>query len=717
MENATPVVLAPDATINDTTSVDFQNATVWVTNINGASSDVIGVKNTGNGPGQIGLVGANIFYGGLEIGSYSVGVGQNSFQILLNENANADATQALLRSITFRATGDNPSPSPRSLTIELNEGQVLEPFVYKTFAGTDLKIFAAKPPGWSASDQRPAIVLFHSGTFWEGGGKMQQFLETVRYLSSRGMVCFAADFRARDGGTSDPPLESVQDAKSIVRWVRMNASQLGVDPGRIATGGRSTGGHLAAAAGMIDGLEDPNDNLAVSSKSDALFLLSPTYNNGPGQYGHEVIGNQYPQYSPAHNITPDDPPMSIQFGTQDGLVPLEVIQAFQADAETAGIQSETEFYTDQSHGFYDAARLFGRYYYETLLSADAFFQSLGWMSGPATLEKPGAYSASLNEPFNARTHLMSVNVTPVNDGPVLTLATNTFTYVENGPWLNLASQASLFDVDSIDLDGGSLSIRTIRNGSVDDRFAIRNQGVGPGQIGTNSGTITYEGVPVATYSGGLAGTALTINANASCKAIVMQAILRNILFRVWSEAPSTASRSVRILVSDGDGGSSAKDVTVQVQAVNDSPVLSGISGTTDYVINAASVAIAPLANVTDIDSPNFSAGVLHVRLATGGTTHDRLLVRGVFTETNQVLFLNGLEVGTRNVNGGIGLNELTITLTANATPTVVRQLLRAIRFRTVGVASAGLRNIEASLEDGQGATSPTVSMQVDVKPA
>jgi acetyl esterase len=355
VENSAPVVLAPDATISETTSIDFQNATVWVTNLNGASSDVISVKSTGNGPGQIGLIGSQIFYENLSIGFYSVGAGNTSFQILLNENANAAASQELLRSITFRAVGDNPSPVSRKLSIELNDGQVFEPYVYKTVQGMDLKIYAAKPPGWSATDQRPSIVLFHSGTLWQGGGKMQQFLENVRYLSSRGMVCFAAEFRYRDSGTTNPPLESIQDAKSIVRWVRMNASHLGVDPDRIATGGRSTGGHLAAAVGMIDGLEDPNDNLTVSSKSNALFLLSPTYNNGPGQYGHQVIGNLYPQYSPAHNITPDYPPMSIQFGDQDALVPLEVIQAFQAEAEAAGIQSETVLYAHQPHGWVRSA--------------------------------------------------------------------------------------------------------------------------------------------------------------------------------------------------------------------------------------------------------------------------------------------------------------------------------------------------------------------------
>jgi hypothetical protein len=368
------------------------------------------------------------------------------------------------------------------------------------------------------------------------------------------------------------------------------------------------------------------------------------------------------------------------------------------------------------HGFYDAARFFGRYYYETSLSADAFFQSLGWLSGPATLEKPGAYSASINEPFNARTQIMDVHVTPVNDAPLLTLTTNTITYVENSPWLNLASQASLVDVDSVDFDGGSLVIRTVQNGTVHDRFAIRNRGVGPGQIGTSAGTITYGGVPVATYSGGLSGAALTINTNASCTIVAMQAIVRNILFRVFSEAPSTAERTVRLLVSDGDGGTSGKDVTVQVQSISDAPILSGISGTIDYVINSASVAIAPQANVSDVDSPNFSTGLLRVRFASGGTSLDRLLVRGTFTETNQVLFLNGLEIGTRNTNGGIGLNELSISLTANATPTVVRHLLRAIRFRTVGAASAGLRTLELTLSDGQGSTSEIASMQIDVRP-
>ncbi|MDC0936526.1 alpha/beta hydrolase fold domain-containing protein, partial [Pirellulales bacterium] len=43
------------------------------------------------------------------------------------------------------------------------------------------------------------------------------------------------------------PWECVKDAKSAVRWLRVHAERFGIDETRIAVGGGSAGGHIAAA--------------------------------------------------------------------------------------------------------------------------------------------------------------------------------------------------------------------------------------------------------------------------------------------------------------------------------------------------------------------------------------------------------------------------------------------------------------------------------------
>ncbi len=65
------------------------------------------------------------------------------------------------------------------------------------------------------------------------------------------------------------PKECVADGKSAVRYLRVNAARLGLDPNRIAAGGGSAGGHVAAATGTLPGLDDPADDTSVSSRPNA----------------------------------------------------------------------------------------------------------------------------------------------------------------------------------------------------------------------------------------------------------------------------------------------------------------------------------------------------------------------------------------------------------------------------------------------------------------
>ncbi len=65
------------------------------------------------------------------------------------------------------------------------------------------------------------------------------------------------------------------DTKSAMRWVRSHAAELGIDPERIAASGGSAGGHLAAFASMVEGIDDPADDLKVSPRGNALVLFNP----------------------------------------------------------------------------------------------------------------------------------------------------------------------------------------------------------------------------------------------------------------------------------------------------------------------------------------------------------------------------------------------------------------------------------------------------------
>ncbi|HEY1049874.1 MAG TPA: alpha/beta hydrolase [Prosthecobacter sp.] len=257
--------------------------------------------------------------------------------------------------------------------------------VYKKAGDRELKLTIVNPPDWKASDQRPAMVFFHGGG-WVGG-KPTQFTEHSDYLATRGLVCVQVEYRLIKKGDKGPPIDCVHDAKSAMRWVRGRAAELGIDPQRIGAGGGSAGGHLAAFVGMVEGLDDPQDDLKISPKANALALFNPVFDNGPDQgWGHGRVKDEYKAYSPAHNITADDPPAIIFLGTNDKLIPVAVVERFKANMDKAGVRCEAHFYDKQGHGFFNTKN--PEFYYKTLLATDKFLTSLGWLKGEATLKQP-----------------------------------------------------------------------------------------------------------------------------------------------------------------------------------------------------------------------------------------------------------------------------------------------------------------------------------------
>ena len=261
-----------------------------------------------------------------------------------------------------------------------------KPYVYKTVGDLELKLYVTNPPDWQASDKRPAIVFYHGGG-WVGGAP-GQFTEHSKYLASRGMVAVQVQYRLLDRKSNEPPVTCIHDAKSAMRWVRSRVKELGIDPQRIASAGGSAGGHLAAFVGMVDGTDDPGDDQTVSAKSNAMVLFNPVFDNGPDGWGQKRVGDRYPEFSPFHNITADDPPAIVFLGSADKLIPVKTAQDFRAKMQAVGVQCEVMIFEGKPHGFFNYGKNGNRPYFETVTAADRFLASLGWLSGPPTLSEP-----------------------------------------------------------------------------------------------------------------------------------------------------------------------------------------------------------------------------------------------------------------------------------------------------------------------------------------
>lgn len=244
--------------------------------------------------------------------------------------------------------------------------------VYKTVAERDLKLIIDTPADWKPTDKRLALVMFHGGS-WVGGQPVQ-FDTHARHFAKLGLVGIQVEYRLLRKPT-DTPLVPIQDAKSAMRWVRSHAAELGIDPNRIAAGGGSAGGHLAAFASMVEGKDDPADDLSVSPRGNAMLLFNPVYDNGPGGFGYSRIGEAYREFSPAHNISADDPPSIVFLGTNDNLIPVAVAQKFKSDMENVGVRSDLFLYEGGVHGFFNKSP----YLEQTIAETEKFLRSLGWI--------------------------------------------------------------------------------------------------------------------------------------------------------------------------------------------------------------------------------------------------------------------------------------------------------------------------------------------------
>ncbi|MBL8213677.1 MAG: alpha/beta hydrolase [Bryobacterales bacterium] len=257
---------------------------------------------------------------------------------------------------------------------------------YKTIGGVDLNLWIFQPPNHQPSAKRPAIVFFFGGGWTNGTPK--QFEQHCKFLSARGMVAITADYRVASRHQVKV-VDCIRDAKSAMRYVRAQAASLGIDPARIAAGGGSAGGHLAAATGVIEGLEEPAENRGVSSRPNALVLFNPALvladapeagvSRGEIARLEERFGAKPEAVSPYHHVGKGAPPAIIFHGKSDTTVPYSTAEAFTRKMQSLGNRCELDGYEGQTHGFFNYGRGDNTHYEKTIQRTAAFLTSLGYL--------------------------------------------------------------------------------------------------------------------------------------------------------------------------------------------------------------------------------------------------------------------------------------------------------------------------------------------------
>ncbi|MGB5822206.1 MAG: alpha/beta hydrolase [Saonia sp.] len=253
------------------------------------------------------------------------------------------------------------------LLLALSVGFSQDTIVYKRLDTTKLYLEVYRPKDFDQAKSYPAMVFFFGGG-WIGGTR-KQFEPHAKYFAQREIICFLADYRIEKKHKATP-FESLEDAKSAIRFIRKNAYELAVDTNKIIAAGGSAGGQLAAACAMIEKHNDPSDDLSISCIPNALVLFNPVIDNGPGGYGYRRIGEKYKDFSPLHNIKKGNPPTILFQGTKDHLIPVETVEYFKTVMLRVGNSCSLLLYEGQGHGFFNYRHT--EFYKKTVMATDRF---------------------------------------------------------------------------------------------------------------------------------------------------------------------------------------------------------------------------------------------------------------------------------------------------------------------------------------------------------
>ncbi|MBW4696256.1 MAG: DUF4347 domain-containing protein [Lyngbya sp. HA4199-MV5] len=234
-----------------------------------------------------------------------------------------------------------------------------------------------------------------------------------------------------------------------------------------------------------------------------------------------------------------------------------------------------------------------------------------------------------------------------NAAPVVTLSGAAVSFAENGSATTIDTTASVTDTDSVDFNSGTLTASFSANGTVDDRLAINNEGTGVGQIGVSGGNVTYGGTTIGTFTGGVGTTPLVVTFNSSSSPAAAQALLRNFTYGNVSDAPSTSDRTLSLVLTDGDGGTSTTaNKTIKVAAINDAPTVtapSAITVTEDTATTLTGISFADIDAGSGTMSAvlNVGAGSLSATAGNGvtvaGSASSSITLNGTLTALNSFL--------------------------------------------------------------------------------
>ncbi len=227
----------------------------------------------------------------------------------------------------------------------------------------DVRVLIYSPP--DVSGPKPGYLHIHGGGYVMGSPEMFD-LQNKAVVREIGCVVVSVDYRLAPDTAHPGPVE---DCYAALKWFHTNAASLGVIADRIAIGGESAGGGLAAALGLLarDRGEVPLvfqlliypmlDDRTVTRNDPHPFAGEFIWNAQSNRFGwHSLLG----QEPGSHGVSPYAaaaraesvaglPPTFISVGALDIFLDEDIDYAQRL--VSAGVPTELHVYPGAYHGF------------------------------------------------------------------------------------------------------------------------------------------------------------------------------------------------------------------------------------------------------------------------------------------------------------------------------------------------------------------------------
>ena len=258
-----------------------------------------------------------------------------------------------------------PAPSMNShlAAQEIREHRDL---VFATVDGLDLALDLYLPAGVA---NPPLFVWVHGGA-WRDNTKSSVPMAFVR----NGFATASLDFRQ---STQARFPAQVHDIKAAIRFLRARAADFGYRIDRIAIGGDSSGGHLAALVGVTNGHselegrvgEHRDQSSSIQAILDyygatnltTILTQSTPYGLGVREPALDLLLGGLPTAneetmrlarlaSPVLHVDADDPPIHILHGDQDPQMPINQSHELHGAYLELGLDATLEVVHGSAHG-------------------------------------------------------------------------------------------------------------------------------------------------------------------------------------------------------------------------------------------------------------------------------------------------------------------------------------------------------------------------------